>query len=352
MHHGERHRHGQRRAAVSAEYPRGRDAGQRARPGERHGGRRPRQRPRQGRFRAPHGDAEKRQRGRGDQGQHQRRRGQLPRAQRARMPAQHHALPASVVEVLARERRHRAARPVANRQGRVEPDRAARRAQPPVEFVVLVARERRIETARGLERLAPKRPERHRVHRPRCTAGPVARAAGAEAARHRERHRALEQGVADGLQAPAHVGRTRAAERRHGAAHVVRRQHAARVAAHRHRVAGRGQRPVDPGGGNPPRVGDHAHLRQHGAGRLGGGGSVGAVGDDHLHRPVVVLRRERAERLRQRRRLVARGDQHRHPRQRQLERAGDRSLRQAPRGRPRPRGGPEQTAASGTPHRS
>ena len=125
---------------------------------------------------------------RGRQRRQQQRRRRLPELERAGMAPEHDPLPAAVVEVLPRQRPQAPARPVVHDQRRVEPHRPAARAQPPVELVVLVAKEALVEAPRGVQRLAPVYAREHRIDRTLGAADAVAGAARAERRARRQRH--------------------------------------------------------------------------------------------------------------------------------------------------------------------
>ena len=244
VHGGEDGRQQQRGGRAPAERQRRRRRGKEERVGER--GRGPERgragrRPKRGRPREPG---------------HQGGRRALAPACRSRMARQHHPLPPAVGEVLARECAEARPRTVGRAQRRVEPHRLAAGAEPPVELVVLVARERLVESARRLQRGAAERAQPHRVGRALRPAEAVARVARAERRRHRVRDGAAERRRACGALRPADHGRAGALERRHGEAHIVRRQQRARVAAHHDRVRGGRHRAVEPGRGRARGVGE------------------------------------------------------------------------------------------------
>ena len=295
VHGGERggHEQGRRIAAREALHRRG--ARERRQPG---GGQ-------HGRREQNAGDSE---RGRAGEPQHQRRGGELARAQGAGMAAQHDGLPSSVLEMLRGQRGERLPRTVVDRERRVEPDRAAALAQPPGELVVLVARERLVEPAGGLEGRAPPGPEEHGVGRPLGAARAVARAAGAERRGHGHGDRAGEGGRADGPLEPADAGRAGAFQGFDGAPDMAGREDAAGVAAHQDVVGGDGDRPVEPGGDAAVGVGDEAHVRVPLPDRVRRLRPVRAVGDNDLDLAWVVLGERRGEGRGQHRRRVAGGD--------------------------------------------
>ena len=163
------------------------------------------------------------------------------------MAREHRPLPAPVAEVLARERADAAARPVVDRDGRIEPHGLAALAQPPVELVVLVGEQRLVPAPRRIERIAAEEPGKDHVGGPFRPAHAVAGIARAERGGGGERHRAPEPRGPDRIDPPAHVRRPGALERRDRAGEVARGQHRVRVAARDDRVGGGAERAVETG---------------------------------------------------------------------------------------------------------
>ena len=207
-----------------------------------------------------------------------------------------------------------AARPVVDRDGRIEPHGLAACAQPPVELVVLVGEQRLVPAPRRIERIAAEEPGKDHVGGPFPPAHAIARIARAERGGGGERHGAPEPRGPDRIDPPAHVRRPGALERRDRAGEVARGQHRVRVAARDDRVARGAERAVETGGDRPFGIGDDAYAGEAAPHERPGRGRVGAVGNDHLDRARIVLGEHRFERGRDGRLGIARGHDERHGR--------------------------------------
>ena len=207
----------------------------------------------------------------------------------ARVHPQHHALPSSVSEILVRKLRQGRARPVRNQKCGVEPHDMTSLSQPPVQFVVLRARQRRIVSARLVPRLPPKHSQEGGLNRSLGAAQSVSGSSDPQRRRHRHGSDALEERGADRVLAASHVARAGPLQGLHGAPKVSGRQLRAGVATHDHIARGNFACRVDAGGKEPLRVGDDPHRRVPLFNYLGSGGRFRAVGYDHLHGTRVVL---------------------------------------------------------------
>ena len=103
---------------------------------------------------------------RGGQSQQQQRAGEMPGQQGGRMSSRHDPLPSAVIEILPNEIPQGAAGPVVDHEPGIEPHRFPARPQPPVEFVVLISNEGRVDAAHRLQRIAPERAQEDGVDRP------------------------------------------------------------------------------------------------------------------------------------------------------------------------------------------
>ncbi len=207
----------------------------------------------------------------------------------ARVHPQNHALPSSVSEILVRKLPQGCARLVQNKECGVEPHGLASLSQPPVQFVILRARQRLVVSVHRLPRLPPKRSQDDTLHRPLGAAQPVSGSSDPQRRRRRHGDDTLEERGADRLLAASHVARAGPLQGLHGAAKVSGRQLRAGVATHDHVARSNLARRVDAEGKEPLRVGDDPHRRVPLFNYLGSGGRFRAVGYDHLQGTRVVL---------------------------------------------------------------
>ena len=227
------------------------------------------------------------------------------------MARQHRRLPAPVPEILPRERAHIPSRAVVHHQRRIEPHDPATRAQHPVERVVLVRGQRLVPAPGGVKPVAAEHTGERRVDRALAAADAVARVAGAERALRRQRDRALEARGPDRVHLPTDIGGPGPLQRAYRPREIVRGKRRMCVAPRNDVVACDGERAIETTGDGALRIGHPAHARETHAQQVPRRGGVGAVRDDHVDDPAIVLGEDRVERGGQRRLGVASRHDHR-----------------------------------------
>ena len=223
----------------------------------------------------------------------------------SRVHPQHHALPSSVPIILSRKLSQCRPRPIRGHKFGIEPDGLALLSQPPVQFVVLRARQRRVVSARRVPRPPPKHSQDEGFHRSLGAAQPVSSSSGPQRRGHGHGRGALEERGAYRSLAASHDARVGPLQDLDGAAQVSGRQGRAGVAAHDHVARSNFARRVDAGGKKSLRVGQDPYRWKPFRNYLGHGGRVRAVGHDHLHGSRVVLREHGVESVSDRGFLVA-----------------------------------------------
>lgn len=127
--------------------------------------------------------------------------------QRARVSSQHDPLPSAIIEILHGKRPCRAAGTIDGHEIGIKPHRAAPFPQPPVEFIILIATEEGIVSARRLQHFATERAQIDRVHGALGPTDPVAGAARSKPGTHRDRHRPFKERGPDRPLPATHVRR-------------------------------------------------------------------------------------------------------------------------------------------------